>query len=137
MPKAQHNKDYRLFRTLLSAFRKEADLTQWELADALGKTQTFVSQSERGSRRVDFVEFIAWARACGKPPQDALKRYEALAHPDKSNTLTVYPDGPLPYFLLHQGTDAEKLELAKKILELAQSPVAPKVPVGKQKKKNP
>ena len=133
--KAQHSKEYRLFQTLLCTFRKEADLTQCELADALGKTQTFVSQSERGARRVDFTEFVDWAIACRKSPQEALQRYEALAYPDKSNPLIAYPDGPLPYFLLNEGTDAEKLALAKKILELAQSPARPKAAATPAKRK--
>ena len=33
-------------------------MTQAQLAELLGKHQSFVSKSERGERRVDFTEFL-------------------------------------------------------------------------------
>lgn len=37
--------------------REAAGVTQAELAERLGQTQTYVSKCERGQRRVDVVEF--------------------------------------------------------------------------------
>jgi transcriptional regulator with XRE-family HTH domain len=48
--------DYRRFLALLRTARKDAGLTQAELAGRLGETQTFVSKCERGERRLDFIE---------------------------------------------------------------------------------
>jgi len=42
-------------------------MTQVELAQAVKRTQTWVSKCELGERRVDFVELEEWAAACGKP----------------------------------------------------------------------
>lgn len=51
--------------------RKDAGVTQVDLAARLGKPQQFVSKYERGDRRVDLVEFIAVCRALRVDPKDA------------------------------------------------------------------
>ena len=43
---------------LLAKCRKEADLTQKELADSLSRPQSFIAKVETGERRLDVVEFI-------------------------------------------------------------------------------
>jgi transcriptional regulator with XRE-family HTH domain len=48
---------------LLAAARDRAGLTQQQLADRLGKPQSFVSKYEGGERRLDLVEFMTIARA--------------------------------------------------------------------------
>jgi hypothetical protein len=40
--------------------------SQRELADRLGKPQSFVAKVERGERRIDVIEFIAIAKAIGR-----------------------------------------------------------------------
>lgn len=40
------------------AARKSAGLTQMELAQLLGKPQSYVSKYERGERRLDVLEFL-------------------------------------------------------------------------------
>lgn len=45
----------------------EAGLTQAQLADAVGRPQTWVSKCELGDRRVDIVELEDLAAALGKP----------------------------------------------------------------------
>jgi len=52
----------------LGALRKEAGVTQDELATRLSKPQSFVSSYERGQRRVDLLEFIAIVRALKGDP---------------------------------------------------------------------
>lgn len=56
---------YDLFRALLREMRNDADLTQVELSDILGKPQSYVSKIELGERRIDFVETIDFCKACG------------------------------------------------------------------------
>lgn len=53
--------------TLISA-RLEAGLRQSELAEIVGKDQSYISNIERGQRRVDMLEFYILARAMNKDP---------------------------------------------------------------------
>lgn len=61
MPNPLHEPNYRTFRTLLIEARERRGLTQTEVAQRLGKPQSFVSKYERGERRLDFVEFVVLA----------------------------------------------------------------------------
>ena len=65
--KALQTKRYRLFLARLRQARKDAGLTQMEIAALIGRPQTWVSKCELGERRVDFVELEDWAAACGQP----------------------------------------------------------------------
>ena len=65
MPKPLHNVQYSKLTGLLRAAREEQGLTQWDLAEALGEDQSFVSKCERGIRRLDIVEVRNWVRAMG------------------------------------------------------------------------
>ena len=53
------------FRKILVEARRDAGLTQVALAKKLGRPQSFVSEFERGERRLDVTEFIDVARALG------------------------------------------------------------------------
>lgn len=53
--------------------RNNADLNQEELAEALGKPQSFVSKYENGDRRIDVVEFLAIAKALKADPVQLLR----------------------------------------------------------------
>lgn len=68
MPKSVFTDAYRLFLQMLVAARKEAGVTQVELAERLGRRQTFISAFERGERRLDVIEFYAIAVALGYDP---------------------------------------------------------------------
>jgi transcriptional regulator with XRE-family HTH domain len=61
MPKSIHTDRYTKFRELLIAIRSNASLTQAQLAEKLGKPQSFVSKYENGERRLDFVEVLELA----------------------------------------------------------------------------
>lgn len=65
----------RRFRDLLITARKDAHLTQAELAERLKRPQSFVSKYERGERRLDVVEFGEVVRAIGLDPIHVLKRF--------------------------------------------------------------
>src|SRR6266480_1670450 len=49
---------YRLVGTCLAAARRRANLTQTEAAEWLGRKQTFISEIERGLRRIDVLEIV-------------------------------------------------------------------------------
>lgn len=65
--KALQTRRYRTFLVRLRAARHEVGMTQAEVARKLGRPQTWVSKSELGERRVDFVELEDFAAAYGKP----------------------------------------------------------------------
>lgn len=52
----------------LAQTRRDMKLQQAELAAKLGKDQSYISNIERGQRRVDVVEFYAIARAMDVDP---------------------------------------------------------------------
>ena len=54
------------------AARKDRGLSQRALAELLGKPRSFVSKIENRERRLDFVEFIAFARALDIKPEDLM-----------------------------------------------------------------
>jgi transcriptional regulator with XRE-family HTH domain len=65
MPTSIHTPKYKKFRNLLIENRKAANLTQVQLAEKLGRPQSFVSKIESGERRLDVIEFIEWCDAVG------------------------------------------------------------------------
>lgn len=75
MAQSTHNSDYQLLLTVLKAARKRAGVSQVDLAERLGNTQTFVSKCERGERRIDAVELVEFAEALGVPPLGLLGEY--------------------------------------------------------------
>jgi transcriptional regulator with XRE-family HTH domain len=56
---------YGRFRALLRKIREEAGFSQADLAERLARAQTFVSKSELGERRIDFLETLEFCAACG------------------------------------------------------------------------
>ena len=47
-------------------------MTQRELADALRRPQSYVAKVERGSRRIDPIEWSDWLAALGVEIKDSL-----------------------------------------------------------------
>ena len=73
--KSQHASAYRPLPGFLRSLREAACLTQRDLGKRMRKPQSWIYNCETGNRRVDVVEFIAWARSCGIEPSDALTRF--------------------------------------------------------------
>lgn len=65
-----------LLQSLLVNARKAKGLTQAELADALGKPQSFVAKYERGERRLDVVEFVDVTSVLSVSAGDLLAKIE-------------------------------------------------------------
>lgn len=68
MPKTIFGGDHRHLVAVLSEARQRSGLTQAQLAERVGKDQTFISIIERGQRRVDVLEFVALSRAMKADP---------------------------------------------------------------------
>lgn len=65
----------RQLTTLLRQVRLDADLTQADLADRLGQTQSYVSKYESGEQRLDLIELEAICKAVGLPLKKFIERY--------------------------------------------------------------
>jgi transcriptional regulator with XRE-family HTH domain len=65
MDKSIYSREYEIFLRRLRAARRAAGLTQAQLAERVGQTQSFVSKCERGERRLDIVETRAFCFAIG------------------------------------------------------------------------
>ena len=62
-------KEYRQVGAALAAARDRAGLTQVELAKLLRKPQSFVSNYERGNRRIDVLELLRIVDALNADPR--------------------------------------------------------------------
>jgi transcriptional regulator with XRE-family HTH domain len=56
--------------------RRRAGLTQIDLANRIGETQSFVSKCERGERRIDAIELRVFCAAFGISLKQLLGRLE-------------------------------------------------------------
>lgn len=54
-----------VLREMLQSRRKKAGLSQRDLAEILGKPQSWVCRHERGDLRMDYLELRAYLRALG------------------------------------------------------------------------
>lgn len=77
MANSTHNSDYQALLAVLRTVRKRQNVSQVELAERLGNTQTFVSKCERGERRIDVVELVEFAEALGVPPLELVGEFLA------------------------------------------------------------
>ena len=68
MTKSVHTRNYRLFLESLIKARKNAGVTQEQLAKRLNRPQSFVSKCENGERRVDIVELLEILQSIGVEP---------------------------------------------------------------------
>jgi len=78
MTKSVFSEKYDRFRSMLVEARKDAGLTQSEIAEKLSRPQSFVSKYERGERRLDVVEFLEVAKAIDISPNDILQKLEDI-----------------------------------------------------------
>ena len=60
----------------LIAARRKAGVTQTELAEKLGRPQSFVAKYEGKERRLDVAEFVSIARELGADPIKLLRAAE-------------------------------------------------------------
>lgn len=77
MLKSIHRDEYDRVRALLRDLRAEQGLRQADLAEELGTRQSFISDVERGTRRLDVIELRDWCRAL---QTDLITFCETLEH---------------------------------------------------------
>ena len=78
MPKSLFTRRHTQLRKLLVKARKDAKLTQVQLAVRLHRRQAYISRIERGERRVDVVEFMDLARAIGVDPVKFIAEFKRI-----------------------------------------------------------
>ena len=78
-----------LLQSLLVEARKAKGLTQAELADALGKPQSFVAKYESGERRIDVVEFVDITAILGVAASNLLAKIEPVAAKTRSSAMNT------------------------------------------------
>lgn len=85
MPKSIHRESYKLLCALLVARRKEAELSQYDLAAKLNRPQSFVAKIEGGERRIDVLEFLDITHALGADPYEILRAVDATYRSSSEN----------------------------------------------------
>lgn len=80
MQKSIFTREYAVLRRLLREQREAAGITQVELAERLGETQSYVSKVERGERRLDLVQLGHFCKAI------EIGLVEFVAHFEKQRT---------------------------------------------------
>lgn len=73
MQKTIYSKEHKKLLESLIQARKDAGLTQQELADMLNKPQSFIAKYEIGERRLDVIEFIHVCKKLGTFPERIIK----------------------------------------------------------------
>ena len=68
MPESIHHPRYQTLRAAMVTARKEAGLTQIQMAGRLEVGQSYVSKIERGESYVDVMTYLDWYVACGMRP---------------------------------------------------------------------
>ncbi|MCJ0765369.1 helix-turn-helix domain-containing protein [Variovorax terrae] len=77
MPHPLHDHRYQQIATLLAQLRKERGWLQQEVAERLGRNQTFVSKYESGARRIDLIELLDILRALEVDPHEFVDQIQS------------------------------------------------------------
>jgi transcriptional regulator with XRE-family HTH domain len=76
MSKTIYRHEYDVLLTLIKKHRKESGLTQVDCSNALGRPQSFMSDVETGSRRLDVVQLRDLCNVLGIDFQALLSEFE-------------------------------------------------------------
>lgn len=82
MKKSIFTREYQAVTNILTVLRKKAGVTQVELAEMLGQSQSFVSKYERGDRRLDVIQLRTVCQTLGS----SLPAFAKLLETALSNT---------------------------------------------------
>jgi transcriptional regulator with XRE-family HTH domain len=90
--KSIHKSEYSVLLRRLRALRTTAGLTQVELSAALQRPQSYISDIERGSRRMDLLQLRELCNACGRSLTEVVDEFEQeLAEVKPSRRLPKQP----------------------------------------------
>lgn len=77
MAKSIHRKEYTALVEAVRDARVAAGLTQTQVSEQLGRSQSFISDVERGKRRLDLVELRDIAHLSGLSLADLVADFES------------------------------------------------------------
>ena len=83
MKKSVFTREYQVLLQVLHAAREKAGVTQIELANRLGRSQSFVSKCERGERRLDVVQLRQICHALGTTLPKVINEFERRLTKDR------------------------------------------------------
>ena len=92
MPKTLYRPENTVLRNQLRSARQAAGLTQVDLSASIGKSQTFVSDVERGVRRLDTIELWEICRAMGVDLTEFIANFQEAV--ESSRTVKVKKTKP-------------------------------------------
>ena len=75
MRKPVRSRGYGALLAVLVETRREAGITQRQLAERLKVPRSVVSKTETGERRIDPMEAYEWAKACGADAMEFFIRF--------------------------------------------------------------
>lgn len=84
MKKNLYTHRQRILLDLLRKIRKEAGLRQDDVAERLGRPQSFVSKYESGERRLDILELYDVCGAIGVTLNDFVKQLQVKLNDNKN-----------------------------------------------------
>ena len=76
MPKTIYRPEHTVLLSLLKKYRKAAGLTQVQCSKALERPQSFMSDVESGTRRLDIVQLRDLCKVLGIGLQDLIIEFE-------------------------------------------------------------
>ncbi len=71
-----HNPDHKTLVSLLRELRLEKNMIQSEVAEKLGRPQSFVAKYENSERRLDFIDVYYISKALGVSFEDLCNSFE-------------------------------------------------------------
>jgi hypothetical protein len=74
--KSIHKAEYQLFLELLLEMRTKAHPNQGSLAAQIHRPQSYISDVERGTRRLDLLQLREYCMACGQDLVPFVKKFE-------------------------------------------------------------
>jgi transcriptional regulator with XRE-family HTH domain len=85
-PKSIYRPEILVVIGLLREMREATGLNQTAFAAKLARSQTYVSQAERGAVRLDALQLRDWCRACGTNLIDWAQRMEGALGEEKATS---------------------------------------------------
>ncbi len=76
MPKTIYRPEHTALRDLLKTYRQAAGLTQVECSKALNRPQSFMSDVEKGTRRLDIVQLRDLCAVLGVSLSELVQEWE-------------------------------------------------------------
>lgn len=76
MSKSLYRTETKVLLEVLKELRSEAGLTQTQCSQALGRPQSFISDVERGVRRLDLIQLLDLCRVFGVSLRTLIRRFE-------------------------------------------------------------